>query len=276
MTICVSVKVAEGLVFAADSAVMLQATQIKDGRPVSAIIQSFNFASKVTQVKDYPIGVMSWGLGSLKERSIQSLVMEFEYTYPPSTTRAEFKVGTIANDLVQFIRQRYEDAFPQNNPQTPPPDQRTLGLLIGGFSSDKFFAEQYSFQFPVSQALEVVRPDNPDGSPSFGSNWFGLTDALVRLVKGYDLSAMEELVRRGVDRNVIERWCNDSVSELPLVFQGMPIQDAIDFAEYCVQVVIGRFRFGPGPKLCAGDVDIAIMRPKSFKWAQRKQWSIKD
>jgi hypothetical protein len=56
----------------------------------------------------------------------------------------------------------------------------------------------------------------------------------------------------------------------------MPLQDAIDFAEYAVEVVVGRFRFGHGPPLCGGDTDIAVVTPGNFEWAKRKLWVIKE
>ena len=84
-----------------------------------------------------------------------------------------------------------------------------------------------------------------------------------------------ELVKRGVDKSIIQKWIDDSVSELPLVFDGMPLQDAVDFANFAVNLVIGRFRFGMGTPTCGGAVDIAVIRPNNFDWAQRKRWSIK-
>lgn len=270
MTICVAVRVAEGLVLAADSAVVLQGqVQTPDGKTVDTIIQNFNFANKVTHVKDYPIGVLNWGLGSIKARSIQSLIMEFEYSYPLKGKSRVYTVKKVADDLLAFIKKRYDEAYPPGLGQQP-----VLGFLVGGFSDKGFFAEELAYQFPSSTDWEVVRSDLADGSPSFGANWYGMTDALVRLVLGFDDAAMGELVNRGVDKAIIQKWVTDGVANLPLVFDGMPLQDAIDFAEYAVQVVIGRFRFGLGPPLCGGDVDIAVVTPDAFRWAKRKQWGI--
>ncbi len=269
MTICVSIKVAEGLVFAADSATTLEGEIVVGGKKRTGVVQTFGYANKVTQFIDYPIGVMSWGLGSIEDRTIQSLIMEHEWTYPDTLDNEDYEVATIASDLVGFIAERYEAVY-------QPPKGKPLGLLIGGYSDGAFFAEQYRFEFPKSKELEVVRPDSPDGRPSFGANWFGLGDALVRLINGYDPDAMKELIRRGASKDIVRKWVDDRVPELPLVFDGMPLQDAIDFANYCVQVVIGRWRFGVGAPLCGGDIDIAVIRPGSFGWAQRKQWAIKE
>ncbi len=267
MTICVVVKVAEGLVLAADSAATLQG--IIAGKP-AGVLQLFEFANKIARIKDYPIGVMSWGLGSISDRSIQSLIMEWEYNYKNKKNNAQYTVQKVGQDLLTFLKKRYNKAYP------PKGDRPLLGLFVGGYSARQFFADEYTYEFPASKRLERQRPDTSGGRPDFGTNWFGLTDALERLIKGYDPTALNELVNRGADQAIVQKWVDDSVSELPLVFDGMPIQDAVDFANYAVQLTIGRFRFGPGPPLCGGDIDIAVITPDAFEWAERKRWSIKE
>jgi hypothetical protein len=268
MTVCVSVKVAEGIVLAADSAVMLSGKIKTPQGETEGIIQTFQYANKVTHFKDYPIGIMNWGSGSIGDRSIQSLIMEFEYEHPNKVENESYNVRKIAEGLIKFIKGRYDAAY--QSAQKP-----TLGIYIGGYSANKFFPDDFTYEFPQSQTLKIVRPNMSDGRPSFGSNWFGQIDAL-RLYKGYDLGSLEELVKRGVDKKIIEKWIQDAVSELLIIFNGMPLQDAIDYAEYAVQVVIGRFRFGYGPPLCGGDIDIAVVTPGNFQWAKRKLWAIKE
>jgi hypothetical protein len=285
MTICVAVKVAEGLVIAADSAVVLEGVMQTPQGPVQTILQNYEYANKVTHFRDYPIGILSWGLGSISARSIQSLIMEFEYTYPMKGKDRKYAVKRVAEDFLEFISKRYEAAYPipaaggANPVGTPPapipqPERPTLGFFIGGYSHREFFGEEYIYEFPNSTGWREVRPNTPDGNPSFGANWYGMTDALTRLILGFDAAALSELINRGANQAIVQKWVDDHVSHLPLVFDGMPLQDAIDFAEYAIQVVIGRFRFGLGPPLCGGDVDIAVITPDTFRWAKRKQWGI--
>ena len=85
MTICVAVKVAEGLVLAADSASTLIGSYSTPQGPMQGVVQTFEYANKLAHIKDYPIGVLSWGTGSLGDRSIQSLIMEWEHSYPDLT-----------------------------------------------------------------------------------------------------------------------------------------------------------------------------------------------
>jgi hypothetical protein len=95
MTICISVNVAEGLVLAADSAVMVSGTINTPQGTGQGIIQSFQFANKVTRFKNYPIGIMNWGSGSIGDRSVQSLIMEFEYDYANKTETQSYTVEEI-------------------------------------------------------------------------------------------------------------------------------------------------------------------------------------
>jgi hypothetical protein len=266
VTICVNIRVAEGLVLAADSATILRGDiQTPQGVQKNQLLQTFDFATKVAQVGDLPMGVMTWGLGSLDSRSIQSLVQEFEFDYEPA---GRFRVEDVANDLLAFIMARYDAAFPAPSPANG------LGLFVGGFSDGEFFSTQYAIELPGQRTWRAVRPDAPPRR-DFGANWFGAADALERLILGYDRGALQQLVARGADATIVQKWVSDNVSSLPLIFDGMPLQDAIDFAEWATTVVIGRWRFGIGAQLVGGDVDIAVIRPRSFQWAQRKRWSLR-
>lgn len=228
------------------------------------------YGNKVTRVKDYPIGVMTWGLASIEARSIQSLIMEFEYGYEPVATNGAYTVRKIADDLLGFIKTRYDAAYPS------PTSEQALGLYVGGFSANEFFSSQFTVELPASSDWSEVHADRPDGTHDFGASWWGQTDALTRLIVGFSAPSLDELVNRGVDRAILKTWVDDRISTMPLVFDGMPLQDAVDFADYAVQLTIGAFRFGQGPPLCGGDVDIAVVRPGTFQWARRKQWAIKD
>lgn len=271
MSICVSVRVAEGLVLAADSVTVLMG-YISPQHKAPSIIQSFQYANKVCQVGDLPVGVMSWGNAAIKDRTVQSLIMECEYEHAELLSSQDYSVKTIADAVRSFIGDCYDKAYPELEKRRRPP----LGLFIGGYGYHQFYSELYTCDFPECGDLDIVRPDKSDGSPSFGTNWFGSGEPLTRLIKGFDPQVLDDLVKRGVDRDIIESWATKAVGEIPLVFDGMPLQDAIDFANYAVQVAIGVCRFRAGPAVCGGDVDIAVITPGAYHWAQRKRWAIKE
>lgn len=270
MTICVSVRIAEGLILAADSMVTIEGTINTPKGPKEGVLQTFEFANKLTRIKDYPIGVMTWGVASISDRSIPSLIMEWEYGLNLRMLNAGFTVKDMADELQGFIGERYDKSYPDTKKRP------RLGVFIGGYSDGRFFSEEFFCEWPNKIAWKKVRPDKADGSPDFGANWFGQVDALNRLIHGYDKSGINELIKRGVEKEIVEKWIGDRVSEMQLVFDGMPIQDAVEFANYAVEVTIGRFRFSIGVPVCGGNVDIAVITPESFQWAQRKQWAIKQ
>jgi hypothetical protein len=61
--------------------------------------------------------------------------------------------------------------------------------------------------------------------------------------------------------------------QAPIVFPPMPIQDAIDLAEFLVHASIMYSRFSPGAPVVGGPIEIAaITKHEGFKWIKRKYY----
>lgn len=258
MTVAITVKVSEGLVLAADSALVVEG-EVKDdkGQTQQGVLQVYSHATKVTQVRNWPVGTVTWGLGQIGSRTVESLVKEFANGL---SEQQDLGVREIADSLHEFLEERW----------TKQGGVGALGLQVAGYSPGKFFPEQYLLTFPPQEQGAVVdaRPDNPDGSPNFGANWYGLTDAIVRLHLGFERKAVKALMDAGVDETIAAKIRG---FEYPVIFEAMPLQDAIDFAAWLAEVVIGRFRFVIGPAKVVGPVDIAIItRDKGLEWIRRK------
>jgi hypothetical protein len=283
MTICVSVKVSEGLVLAADSTAAIQGAL---GKGPSGILKTYDHVRKLSHIKDYPIGTLAWGTALIGARSIESLIKEYEYTLPSVEEELKkgkdgriqgkakpvppfkFSVEEIAGGLLRHIVDFYKAEF-----NSQPVEKRPgLGILVSGYSSRQFFPEQWLISLPKSGELQRIRPD-VNGKPDFGAIWFGLTDAIVRLHWGRDDGAADILAQRF---NVPPEQINEILAPLqyPVIFDGMPLQDAIDYAVYLVNVAIGRYRFVIGAPLCGGEIDVAVITPDTFTWIQRKTWSV--
>lgn len=55
--------------------------------------------------------------------------------------------------------------------------------------------------------------------------------------------------------------------------QAMPVQDAIDLADFLVDVTKGWIRFLPGLEVVGGDTDICtVTKHEGFKWVRRKHF----
>lgn len=286
MTICVSVKVSEGLVLAADSIAAVQGNLRRpDGVETEGILKTYDHARKVSHIKDYPIGTLSWGISLIGSRSVESLIKEFEYNLPSMKEEDEkarlgkregravdhyqYKVKDIALGLLNHIRKYYLSNFENMTREKLP----NLGLLVSGYSSGEFFPEQWLIDLPNSDEL-IGRRQNLNGKPDFGADWFGLTDAMTRLHWGRDDKAIQILSEHF---NTDPKEILNLLVQLqyPIIFDGMPLQDAIDFAVYVINVVIGRFRFVVGAPLCGGEIDVAVITPDDFTWIHRKSWKVK-
>lgn len=269
MSIAISVKVSEGLVLAADSASVVQGQTVDEstGTTQEGVVQVYSSATKITQVRDLPVGTITWGASHVGNRTIPSLVNEYANQLGEQES---YELHEVATGLYEFLKPRYDKAFTDGKPG--------LGLQVAGYSSDEFFPDQYLLSFPEDAHPEgpvvKVRPDTPDGSPNFGANWYGMTDAIVRLYLGFTPQALEDLVESGVDPSVAKKLKG---YEYPVVFEAMPLQDAIDFAAWLTEVAIGRARFVAGAAGVVGPVDIAIItRERGFEWVRQKTPKVSD
>jgi hypothetical protein len=285
MTICVSLRVSEGLVLAADSTASIQGTLQDDkGNQTSGILKTYDNAQKLSHLKDYPIGTLTWGISQIGSRTVVSLIKEFEYSLPSldeetekirekrmrgetvDTNSYQYKVKEISQNLHDNISNFYLTEYSKIPPDKQPP----LGILVSGYSSGNYIPDQWLINLPSSTEISELRPDI-NGKPSFGANWFGLTDAIIRLHWGRDDQIIDLVAKHfnvSVDevRPLVDRF------QYPVPFEGMPLQDAIDYTVYLVNVAIGRFRFVIGAPLCGGEIDVAVITPNSFTWVKRKSW----
>ncbi len=262
MTICIAVKAAEGLVLATDSMISVE-RPMNTWRGEQHIVKTFAHANKLTRFRKSPIGIMTWGTAAIGPRSIQSLILEFEYT---AAARGD-DVREVAEELGSFLKTSFDlNCRAPNVPE--------LGVYVGGYSKGKFFADAYVSVFPSAFRLKQVNPDLAGNQPNFGVSWYGEIVPLLRLIKGLDPQAINELIRRGASASIVQQWVADGVGQMPLLVDGMPLRDAIDLAAFLVEVTIGCSRFGAEAPACGGDVDIAVITPAQFAWAARKRWSL--
>jgi hypothetical protein len=253
MTVAIVVQVSEGLVLATDSAMAVQGELRVPGQPpTSGLLKIYNSATKIVQLRDWPVGLVTYGTAQIGNRTIESHIQEFAGAQPAQQPES---IEQLARDLHRFIAPRL--------PALEPAGQ--LGVHLAGYAPERFFPEQYLLSFPGN--VEQNRPDRPDGTPNFGATWHGMTDAINRLWGGIEPQARTALVAAGVTEQQLAVL---SQFEYPVIFDAMPLQDAIDFAAWLAEVVIGRFRFVVGAAMVVGPVDIAIITRQGFRWIRRK------
>lgn len=251
MTIVASVKVRDGLILAADSM-----TQIYGASPQGQqqYLKGYENAKKLYRLGDLPIGVMTYGLGNIGQRSIEGLVREFAAV----EIGQRKKVETIALALFDFIKGKYEEEGYADLAEPP-----GLGFYVAGYSPKAHFPDEWEFRLPRDAKPVQVR-----ASEDFGANWRGIEFPFTRLWMGFALRIPAELEAKG--------WSQDEIGQLlgdlqaPALYDGMPVQDAVNFAAYILRVTIGYTEFTVGPSECGGPIQLATVLPdEGFKWIEK-------
>ena len=273
MTIALVIKVADGIVIAADSATTL-AQMSPDGQPVVANI--YNNANKVFNLhKALPIGAMTWGLGNIGESSISTLSKDLRRRFHGDDTghkdwalqKEAYAIDEVAQRAHEFLySERYEPVAGSGEQ----PESLRLGFLIAGYSSDENVPHVYMLN-PGSASPEPVEVL----AGETGAAWWGQPEAIARIMNGMSLDTPLALQSLGLAPAVADQAAADLMGQVraSLVAPAMPIQDAIDLACFLVDATIQFVRFSPGSPTVGGPIDVAtITKHEGFRWVRRKHF----
>lgn len=114
------------------------------------------------------------------------------------------------------------------------------------FPSVHFFVcgyeEEEPFVYDVSKELKRINMDN--GKLRYASTWSGEQQAITKLLNSQPPSPINHAL--------------------------MPLKDAIDFAEFLIDITIKLQRFEMKPKTCGGDIDILVLTKDDAYWYRHK------
>jgi hypothetical protein len=271
MTIAVSLKVHDGLVLAADSASTLMVTN-PDGQ--QSVYNVYNNANKVYNLyKTLPLGGITWGLGAIGRASISTLMKDLRQKFVSGSTewridRENYTIEEVAKKVRKFLfEENYQPLFGSS------PNKPELGFLVAGYSSGQALPEAWRVLITSAGCPDpdvVQKRDDDTGVYADGQ-----PEAITRLMLGYGRGLPAALMTVGVP----PAWIDNAIQTIqqalavPFVVAGMPIQDAIDVAEFFVYVTTMYSRFGPGAPTVGGPPEIAaITKHEGFKWVKRKHY----
>lgn len=274
MTIAISLKVNDGLVLAADSATTI-ITQDPGSGP-SGVINVYNNANKIFNLaKGLPIGVVTWGAGSIGAASISTLVKDLRALLSDPTKRdwgldpVSYTIEDVARKVRRFMyEERYAPAFKEW------PSKPTLGFIVAGYSSNEGLAEEY--QVHITDNGKCGDPVPLRAKDESGVVWNGQVEAIYRLLVGFSPHLPSVLkANLGVPEDQLEPALSviREALNIPLVIPPMPLQDAIDLARFLVDLTINYHRFTPGAPTVGGPIEIAaISKHEGFRWIERKYY----
>jgi len=271
MTIAISVKVHNGVVLAADSASTLSGVT-PTGQV--GVVNIFTTARKIFNLyKGLPIGLITWGSGSIGHASISTLAKDLRQKLMDKKNEEYFiqeknyKLENIANLAKKFFFEEiYNEEFKEK------PDKPFIGFLIAGYSAGEALAEEWEINIDkgVCSQPNLIRPKDQTGI-----SWRGEGEAIMRLIKGYGTGLPNVLKELGMQDEQINTAMShiDNRLRVPLSYPPMPIQDAIDLAVFLAESTIMFSRFTPGAPTVGGPIDVAaITKHERFRWVRRKFW----
>jgi hypothetical protein len=270
MTVCVGVSVYDGLVFAADSASSIVETD-SSGR--SIVSNVYRHGNKVFNlVRRRPLVSMTCGMGNFGHAPIAALSKDLRHLFgdtesPFHINGDSYTVGDVAKKAKDFFAARYASVTPAPKPP------HSFQYWVGGFSSNSEQAEVWRIDMENGDFKEPA--EQFPGSGSF-LVWGGQPEAISRLVLGYSPLVENALARYGLNETQISEVFSEfqrDTSPSAMVNASMPIQDAIELAEFLVDTTKRFVRFLPGADTVGGDTDIAVVtRHERFKWIKRKHY----
>ena len=248
MTICVSVKTRDGVVLGTDSMSTVMMGQ-------ATVAKTYSNARKLCQIRDLPIGVFFYGLGNFGSRTVFSIILEY------SRNNQETSVEGIARSLTEHVRLFYEGAFRQMESK---PD---FGLFVAGYSKGSDIVEEWEIKFPV-----VMEPQGVRRRDTFGATWRAIEGPFTRLNHGYDPQLLDFLESHGVSNTLLQEFVRTNPFQARVLFDSMPLQDAVNFAVYVLRTTIDFTAFEIGPPRCGGPLQIAVVsEEEGFYWVSKPE-----
>ena len=268
MTICVAVQVNDCLVFAADSAVSLSYGLDQNG---AEIINVLPHGNKVFNLhRDLPISAMTCGLGNIGQDSITTLAKDLRILLMSSGRHyhvdpTNYTIEEIAIKARTFL---FEEKF--SKLQEKPKSE--LSFYIGGYSSGAHTPERWLVRIQSEMNLS---PTPQCLGSTVGLNWGGQPEAIYRIIMGIGMNHQTALINAGFPEDEVKAISACLLKDLqaPFLHGAMPVQDAIDFADFLVETTKRFVRFLPGADTVGGDTDIAVVtKHEGFKWIRRKHY----
>jgi len=277
MTIGIVCNLSDGVIIGADSAITLQGeSKSPSGKKTRGVLKVYNEAEKIFHLENSKVGILIYGTAILGKRTIESFVREFEIKEKEISSASLFD---ICENIRKFFFDKYNEIIKPALEQTlgktfneiPDDKKPFIGLVLAGFSPEKPLSEVYDIKIPFHKEKKQIDVLRKPGQ--FGTNWFGSVDPIRRLIKGFDINLVNNLVGYFVKRHKIKfnKQLNDDIGKLLNAFEykipydAMPLQEGIDHVKSLLDIVINHYKFVIGAPVCGGSIRIAAITRDGYK-----------
>lgn len=243
MSFIITVNVPEGIIMASDSRQSLTVEgRTPDGKTFKVETVNSDSVTKTFLLENQQVGISNFGQDLLGGVPMSSYVKKF---IEEEIVSAD-DVTTIPSKLIEYIRRSFSQA--------------DAGFHVAGYSKSAKVSVPYFYYCHVAKNTVERQNVKPDGSMGYGATWSGQIDiitSIVNPIKTKDEKGQDRIVR----------------SPAPIVWEGMTVQDAIDFAVYAIRTTIDTMRFQARPKTVGGPIDVLLLLPDAKpRWIQKKDY----
>lgn len=266
MTIAIACNLPDGVVLGADSAHSIVGP---DGKPTLV----FNDGEKLFTLWKKPIAVVHYGVVTLRQRTIESHVREFEAKRADLADKAA-SVGEVAAELWKSLHAAYAEELKALKLEHLKPEERgDLGLLVGGFSAGEYLSEVWEISVHLDDESTAVR--NIFARGVFNTAWRGMTEGLVRFHRGVPLEHADRIIKMVLEHHGIESLDDDLAQKVVgfldgLAFQvpfwALPLQEGVHYVRFCLDVMVNQSRFVADSAGCGGSVRMAVIHNERVEW----------
>lgn len=232
---------------------------------------------KLCSLQPLPMGIMSTGIMSIKDRTIRSLISELKRTdegFRDPDTLTNFTVRSVAQRILDFIYPLYGEEYPEDRFRPP------LELIIGGYDKQS--------QIPSIHRILVHENSLKSTIKDFGVVFGGEMREIGRIVFGTDTDNRIKMAKRNEEMLtkyhglLLDEIHKNNISfELPppehfkeklyLFSEGWDLngfearvgdfseQNAIEFVDFLIDIMIKSQQFSARLPVVGGEKHIAII-----------------
>ncbi|HTC92883.1 MAG TPA: hypothetical protein VK699_05470 [Terriglobales bacterium] len=271
MSVAVVCNLSDGVILGVDSALTIG--------DASSPAKVYEDAEKLFALDELPIGIATYGMAAIGDRTIGNLLRQFEVSNSTAINAPTATLEGIAELLRDFFHQEYMRVIAPSLeqqlgvPYDQIPDNRKpgLGLVVAGFSTGAYLSEVFNILIPLHAAANSARRLGNPGD--IGAVRFATCNPISRYILGYDEGLLDAIIdhvntiRPPLTRAEVQGLYNVAAKfRYQIVFTGMPIKRGIEYVRFLVELVINHYKFVEGASIVGGKCRIGVVTYRGGKF----------
>lgn len=238
------------------------------------------------------VAAVTSGLATLLDRTMNNFAGEFRNRMEMRAPRCT-SVQQVVDEFLAFMGGKYDEEF--NNPAEIVELRPDIEFLVGGYGLNDALPSLFRVKLKDKSKALIY---SPDGDKT-GLAWAGQANTVQRILRGYDaylawqlgekltnlyssmseatlrivreiLQALNAQMPEGIDSDLPDKPDLEGIFKshrLDIDYQNMPLQDAVDFVAYLVNLESGKNKFVRGIPTVGGRTHVGIMtRGEGFRF----------